>query len=153
MRPGNRILKYDEKKLAKNRENLFCFPDNLIFRANRSSCMKTGFGFIEIDGITYDHDVIIHTDGSVSKRKKNKSKALKEDYGHTPLSEYELDILVKEKPVVVYIGTGQYGTLPMTEKASGILKTYSAVIAPTPDIIVALAGEDRRYLAILHVTC
>ncbi|HVP94299.1 MAG TPA: hypothetical protein VMS89_03915 [Methanoregulaceae archaeon] len=115
--------------------------------------MKTGFGFIEIDGITYDHDVVIHTDGSVSKRKKKKSKELKGDYGHTPLSEYELDILGEEKPAVVYIGTGQYGSLPITNKATGILRTYSAVIAPTPDIIPALADENRHYVAILHITC
>jgi len=115
--------------------------------------MKTGFGFIEIDGVTYDHDVIIHTDGSVSKRKKGRSRKLKGDLGHTPLSEYELDILAKEKPGAVYIGTGQYGALPVTKKADGILRTYSAVVAPTPDIITALAGEDRRYVAIIHVTC
>jgi hypothetical protein len=115
--------------------------------------MKTGFGFIEIHGVTYSYDVIIHTDGSVSKRKKKKSREFKEDYGHTPLSGYELDSIGKEGPEVVYIGTGQYGSLPITEEAKDLLRTYSAVIAPTPEVISALADEKRHYFAILHVTC
>ncbi len=48
--------------------------------------MQTGFGFVEIDGVTYTHDVVIHTDGTISKREKKKSKGLKGEYGHTPLS-------------------------------------------------------------------
>jgi hypothetical protein len=115
--------------------------------------MKTVFGFIEIGGITYTHDVVIHTDGSVTKREKKKSKGLKKEYDHTPLSEYELDILDQEDPAAVYIGTGQYGSLPITKKAAVILGKSSAIIAPTPDIISALVDEDRGYLAILHITC
>ena len=115
--------------------------------------MKTGFGFIEVHGVTYSHDIIIHTDGSVSKRKKNMSKEFREHYGHTPLSEYELDFIRKEKPGLIYIGTGQTGSLPLTKQAAEILNTYSTVIAPTPDVVSALADEKRRYIAILHITC
>ncbi|HTY14462.1 MAG TPA: hypothetical protein VMC42_02040 [Methanoregulaceae archaeon] len=115
--------------------------------------MDTGFGFITIRGVTYTHDIVIHTDGSVSKRKKKRSKELKENYGHTPLSEYELDILAEERPEVVYVGTGQYGSLPLTKKAKEILGNYAPVIATTPEIIRALASDDRRYIAILHITC
>ncbi len=39
--------------------------------------MKSEFGWIEIDKTRYDHDVIIHTDGSVTRRLKKKSKDLK----------------------------------------------------------------------------
>ena len=39
--------------------------------------MKSRYGWIEIDHVRYDHDVIIHTDRSVSKRSKKKSKKLK----------------------------------------------------------------------------
>ena len=39
--------------------------------------MHSGFGFVEIDGVTYTHDIVIHTDGTISKRKKKKSKELK----------------------------------------------------------------------------
>jgi hypothetical protein len=43
------------------------------------------FGSIRIDGVTYEHDVIIDQ-GQVRKRKKKPSKKFREDFGHTPLS-------------------------------------------------------------------
>ena len=82
--------------------------------------MKSEFGWIEINKIRYDYDVIIHGDGSVTKRSKKKSKDLKSTYGHTPLSEYELDFLKKEQPEKVFIGTGQYGDLPLTPNAENV---------------------------------
>jgi len=115
--------------------------------------VKTGFGWIEVWGRTYDHDVIIHTDGSVSRRKKNVSKAMKEDYGHTPLSEHELGFLADERPGVVYIGTGQYGSLPITPGAEEVLAAYMTIVRPTGEILASLAREERSFVAILHVTC
>ena len=43
---------------------------------------------IEIDGESYDYDVVIDK-GAVSKRKKKRSKAYRDRYGHTPLSADE----------------------------------------------------------------
>jgi hypothetical protein len=115
--------------------------------------MKTGFGWIETGGMRYDHDVVIHTDGSISKRKKKLSKPKKEEYGHTPLSGEELVDLLKEKPRVVYIGTGQYGDLPLTPDATELLAPFVSVIKPTPDILPLIEQEKQRYVAVLHVTC
>lgn len=115
--------------------------------------MKTGFGWIEVGGVRYDHDIVIHTDGSVTKRKKKESKGLKGDYGHTPLSENELGFLAKEKPATVYIGTGQYGSLPLTPGAREVLSPYAPVIMPTGEILSLLAREERSFVAVLHVTC
>ena len=115
--------------------------------------MKTGFGWIEIGGIRYDHDVIIHTDGTVSKRKKKMSKSMKGEYGHTPLSEAELGFLAVEKPEVVFIGTGQYGDLPITSGAEAMLVCYLTITKPTPDLLPFVESERRNHAAILHVTC
>jgi len=46
------------------------------------------FGSIRIDGVTYQHDVVIDH-GRVRKRKKKPSKAFREAFGHTPLSVAE----------------------------------------------------------------
>ena len=89
----------------------------MVDYANDHAYMKSEFGWIEIDKVRYDHDVIIHRDGSVTKRSKKRSKELKGTYGHTPLSDHELEVLKKEKPEIVYIGTGQYGDLPITPEA------------------------------------
>jgi hypothetical protein len=115
--------------------------------------MKTGFGWIEIGGVRYEHDIIIHADGKISKRKKKASKDLKDEYGHTPLSGAELDFLSDEKPLAVYIGTGQYGDLPLTPDAKTILAPYRPVIAPTPEVIAEIGRREKRFVAILHVTC
>jgi hypothetical protein len=115
--------------------------------------MKSAFGWIEVGNIRYDHDVIIHQDGTITKRSKKKSKELKDVYGHTPLSDKELEFLDGEKPEIVYIGTGQYGDLPITPEAEKVLIRFETVIRPTPDILGMLKKERRSFIAIVHVTC
>ena len=115
--------------------------------------MNSEFGWIEINRIRYEHDVIIHTDGSVTKRSKKKSKDLKSTYGHTPLSEYELELLKTEHPEIIYIGTGQYGDLPLTPGAETVLTRFETIIRPTPEILGMLENETRSFVAVIHVTC
>lgn len=115
--------------------------------------MKTGFGWIEVGGVRYDHDIIIHVDRSVTKRKKKLSKGQKGEYGHTPLSDAEIGFIENEHPDVVFIGTGQYGDLPVTPAAAAILERYNAVLGPTPDILVLIELEKRNFVAVLHTTC
>ncbi|HNQ26255.1 MAG TPA: hypothetical protein PKG69_05980, partial [Methanoregulaceae archaeon] len=118
-------------------------------REGERSLMQTGFGWIEVGKKTYPHDIIIHTDGSVSKRKKKVSKGMKGDYGHTPLSEFELGCLSDEKPEVVYIGTGQFGSLPLTPEAEEILSSFITVLLPTSEIIRVIEDEKRSFVALL----
>jgi hypothetical protein len=115
--------------------------------------METGFGWIEIGGERYDHDIVIHTDGAVTKRKKKLSKELKGVYGHTPIDDAEVAFLIDEMPELVYIGTGQYGDLPITPGAQKVLNRFSPVIMPTPEILPRIENDRRRYAAVLHVTC
>jgi hypothetical protein len=125
----------------------------MVVYTNDHAPMKSEFGWIEIDQVRYEHDVIIHRDGSVTKRSKKKSKELKSTYGHTPLSDHELDVIKKEKPEIVYIGTGQYGDLPITPEAETELSRFETVIRPTPEILDMLKKEHRSFIAIIHVTC
>jgi hypothetical protein len=115
--------------------------------------VKTGFGWIEIGGTLYEHDVVIHPDGRVSKRKKKASKIFKDKFGHTPLSEEELGFLADERPDIIYVGTGQYGDLPVTPEAEALIASYHGVMMPTPEILPVIEGDKRRFVAILHVTC
>ncbi len=115
--------------------------------------METGFGWIKIEDTRYEHDIVIHTDGTISKRKKKLSKRHKGEYGHTPLSAEELAFLEKERPAVVYIGTGQYGDLPLTPDTIALLRPYAPVVRPIPEILPLLEKEHRKYAAVLHVTC
>jgi hypothetical protein len=115
--------------------------------------MKSEFGWIKINGYKYKKDVIIHSNGKITKREKKKSKDLKEKYGHTPLSERELDFLPEEKPEVVYIGIGHQSALPITPEALTILKEYETVILPTEEITEKIRQEKRKMVALIHVTC
>jgi hypothetical protein len=125
----------------------------MVVSTNDHASMKSEFGWIEIDQVRYEHDVIIHRDGSVTKRSKKRSKELKSTYGHTPLSDHELEDLGKEKPRIVYIGTGQYGDLPITPEAKKELGRFETVIRPTPEILDMMKKDRRPYVAIIHVTC
>jgi len=115
--------------------------------------MKTGFGWVEIGGIHYDHDIVVHVGGAVTKRHKKLSKIQKKQYGHTPLSGAELVFLQDEHPEVVYVGTGQYGDLPLTPDALILLEQFSSYVKPTPDILGLVQKEKRRFTAVIHVTC
>ena len=109
------------------------------------------FGSIEVDGTTYDHDLVIDH-GSVRKRKKGPSKAMRAEFGHTPLSAAE-DIPWDCRRLVT--GSGANGRLPIMHEVQdeadrrGVMLT----ILPTADAIERLqdAGPDTN--AILHLTC
>ena len=115
--------------------------------------MRTKYGWVEIDGVRYDHDVIMHSDRSVIRRSKKKSRKFRKHFGHTPLSRYDLRFLDTDEAEVVYIGTGQFGDLPITVEAHSILREKETVIRPTPEILALLEEEQRPFAAVLHVSC
>lgn len=126
--------------------------DNLV-KFMKSLIMKAEFGWVKVNGVQYEKDIVIHSDGTITKREKKKSKDLKEIYGHTPLSERELEFLSKEQFEALYIGTGHEAALPITPQALEILRKYDAVILPTPEAIVKISQEQRKFVAIIHATC
>ena len=83
------------------------------------------FGSVRVNGVTYEHDVIIDR-GKIRKRKKAASKRFRGACGHTPLS-IEEDIPWRCRRLV--IGTGASGALPVMkqvkEEASGARSTLS----------------------------
>ncbi len=77
----------------------------LLLGASPSPAGKVSFGFIRIDGVTYEYDSVIDR-GETRKRKKRTSKRYRDAYGHTPLSAKE-DIRWRCRGLVV--GTGAEG--------------------------------------------
>ena len=108
------------------------------------------FGSIRIDGVTYDHDVLIDR-GEVHKRKKKPSKKFRENFGHTPLSMEER---IPWKCRRLVIGTGT-GALPVMDevKQEARRRHVALHILPTSQAIALLNAADRATNAILHVTC
>jgi len=112
---------------------------------------KFSFGSIQIDGSTYEHDVIIDR-GKIRKRKKKPSKQFREQFGHTPLSVEE-KIPWKCKQLV--IGTGASGKLPVMEevKQEAERRKIELLVLPTTDAIRTLREAAKGANAVLHVTC
>jgi hypothetical protein len=112
---------------------------------------KFSFGQITVDGITYEHDVVIDH-GKVRKRNKKPSKQFRDAYAHTPLSAAE-EIPWKCRRLV--IGTGAYGNLPVMDevKQEAARRDLELVLLPTAEAIKALQKASSHTNAILHITC
>jgi hypothetical protein len=109
------------------------------------------FGSVRVDGVTYDHDLIIDR-GKIRKRKKAASKRFRGEHEHTPLSTAE-DIPWRCRRLV--IGTGAHGALPVMEQVrqEARRRKVDLVVLPTADAIGVLAGTIKDTNAVLHVTC
>ena len=111
-----------------------------------------GFGSIEVQGRTYEHDIVIDR-GAVSKRSKKASKPYRDKFGHTPLSADE------ELPwggSRLIIGTGAHGSLPIMPEVmvQAARRHVDLVAVPTEQACRLISGlKPREVRAVLHVTC
>ena len=111
---------------------------------------KFSFGSIRIEGVTYDHDVVIDR-GDVRKRKKKPSKKFRDQFGHTPISVEEK---IPWQCRRLIIGTGTGGLPVMDEvKSEAKRRKINLLVLPTADAIVELKKHPHETNAILHVTC
>ena len=108
------------------------------------------FGSIRIDGVMYEHDVVIDR-GQVRKRKKKPSKKFRSEFGHTPLS---LEEKIPWRCRRLVIGTGT-GALPVMEelKREAKRRKIELLILPTVRAIRVLERDPTETNAVLHVTC
>ena len=90
----------------------------------------TGFSFgsIRVDGVTYDHDLVIDR-GKIRKRKKAASRKFRGAYGHTPLSIDE-DIPWRCRRLV--IGTGADGALPVMRQVRDEARAARSTSSSSP---------------------
>ena len=109
------------------------------------------FGSVRVDGVTYDHDLIIDR-GKVRKRKKAASRKFRGAYGHTPLSIAE-NIPWRCRRLVV--GSGAGGALPVLQQVrdEARRRKIDLVVLPTAEAISALTKATADTNAILHLTC
>lgn len=114
---------------------------------------ETKFGSIQIEGIKYNHDVIIGLDGVVKKRKKKLSKAI---YGTShKVSLDEAQYVYEKGAERVIIGCGQYGALYLSNEAEQFFKEKSIEIEiyPTPEAIQIWNNANGKAIGLFHVTC
>ncbi len=109
------------------------------------------FGSVRVDGVTYDHDLIIDR-GRIRKRKKGASRKFRAAYGHTRLSIAE-DIPWRCRRLVIC--TGADAALPVMSQVRDEARRRGVdlVVLPTAQAIGILAEATTDTNAILHVTC
>jgi hypothetical protein len=109
------------------------------------------FGSVRVDGVTYDHDLVIDR-GKVRKRKKAASRKFRGAFGHTPLSAEE-DIPWRCRRLV--IGTGVEGALPVMQQVrdEARRRKVDLVVLPTAQAIGVLVRARAHTNAVLHLTC
>ena len=110
------------------------------------------FGELEIEGVLYDHDVVIDG-GHIRRRRKGPSKPLRDRYGHTPLSVAE-DIPWGGERLI--IGTGADAALPVAPEVYEEARRRGIAVdaLATHDACRLLADCTARDVhAVLHVTC
>jgi hypothetical protein len=115
-------------------------------------CKLVSFGEVEIDGRRFEHDVVIEN-GRVRRRKKGPSKALRAEFGHTPLTAEER--IPWSAPTLV-VGTGAGGQLPIAPDlyAEAERRHVEVIARPTAEACKLLEGDDPSAVtAVLHVTC
>lgn len=113
---------------------------------------KFTFGSIQINGETYEHDVVIDQ-GEIKKRKKKPSKKFRDKFGHTPLS---IEEKIPWKCRQLIIGNGFSGALPVMEavKRKAEKRGVELIILPTPKALERLNKESTDDTnAVIHVTC
>jgi hypothetical protein len=109
------------------------------------------FGALDIDGISYERDVVIDR-GEIHQRKKKASKKFRETFGHTPLS---LEENIPWKCARLVVGTGAYGRLPVMDavKREAEERGVELIVLPTAEAIKVLQKNPQKTNAVLHVTC
>jgi hypothetical protein len=108
------------------------------------------FGTIRIDGVIYEHDVVIDR-GQVRKRSKKPSKKYRDRFGHTPLSMEE-EIPWKCRTLVIGTGTG---AMPIMKEVSQVARRrhIELLVLPTAEAIKMLQKTSGDTNAVLHITC
>src|SRR3989304_1729112 len=92
----------------------------------------TGFGWLEIEGERYEHDVLIRLGGKIKRRKKKLSKQV---YGtsHT-ISLDEARHVFEERATTLIVGSGQYGQVQLSREAEDYFREHRCAVhlLPTP---------------------
>lgn len=119
----------------------------------RPTLDRTGFGWLEIEGVRHENDVIIRLDGTVEKRKKKLSKRI---YGssHT-ISLEEAEHTYDEGAILLIIGSGQYDRVRLSQEATDYFRELGVEVAlqATPDAIGVWNDAPEGSIGLFHLTC
>ena len=105
---------------------------------------STSFGSITIDNKKYNYDVWIFVDKTIQRRNRNHEFTLE-----------EFNIITKDNPEILLIGTGQYGVVKISEEVikTAKEKNIELIYGKTPEVIKKFNELDKKIAAAFHTTC
>ena len=113
----------------------------------------TEFGSINIEGETFERDVLVRLGDEVKKRKKALSKAV---YGTSHVISLDEARHVYQKGAdKLIVGTGQSGLVTLSEDAAAYFrrKGCGVELLPTPEAIEAWNKAKGAVIGLFHITC
>lgn len=114
---------------------------------------RAGFGWIEVAGSRYSHDIVIDLRGAVRKRRKKLSKQV---YGtsHT-ISIAEARDVYEQGCDVLLIGAGKFGRVTLSGEAQAFFADRSVAVelAPTQQAVERWNALDGAVIGLFHITC
>ncbi len=110
---------------------------------------ETGFGWISVDNVRYNHDIIIFPNSKI----QNRYEDFKGD-SHI-LSKEEAENVIESSVEVIVVGTGQSGILsiPVETKQFLLKRGIKLIAEPTPNAIITFNNMTSKKCAIFHTTC
>ena len=106
---------------------------------------STSFRSITVDNKVFPHDIWIFVNGSIKERNMNHEFTIE-----------EFEIITKDNPDVLIIGTGMYGVVKIKEEVikKAKEKKIELIIDKTPVAIKKFNEiKDRKVAAAMHTTC
>ncbi len=114
---------------------------------------KKKFGWIIIQDVKFNYDVIIRLNGTIEKRKKILSKEI---YGTSHIiSIAEAKFVYEDGAKYLIIGAGQQGLVKLSNDAADYFKKMGCQVEvfPTPQAIDAWNKVEDAAIGLFHVTC
>ena len=114
---------------------------------------KNAFGWIQIEGVKYKHDVVIDPNGKIRKRNKKLSKAVYGTSHKISLSEAQ-DILHTGINSIL-IGSGMFDSVRLSDEAVGFFEMHDVdvVVLPTGKAIKVWNESKKQMVGLFHITC
>lgn len=114
---------------------------------------KTSFGYITIEGKTYEYDILIRLNGEVEKRKKKLSKKYY-DTSHI-ISIEEAKHIYEDGAENLIIGSGQTGMVRLSDEAAELFNKKKCLveIMPTGKAAENWNEEKGSVIGLFHITC
>jgi hypothetical protein len=114
---------------------------------------RTGFGWLEIEGERYEHDVLIRLNGEVERRKKKLSKRV---YGTSHVIALDEARHVYQKgATALIVGSGQQGQVHLSPEAEQYFRRRRCEVRlrPTPQALEIWNETSGKTIGLFHVTC